>query len=700
MDIKILELDHGISYGSVTLKSLQNEYIPKLDLLVREAIQNSSDASLGSSDERLRVGFKTGFFQPEEFNSYVTDLEEQLNKEYGDTKAKFLEIRDTKTCGLTGPIRMSDIKGDDHGNFFKLIFDTGKKQTISGSGGNWGFGKSVYYQIGIGLVIFYSQVKTNGGFESRLIMTLVEDETLKNPDGSDATLLKALNNRSVGKAWWGIREGNDLLPITDTEFIKSMLNIFGIKEFSEGETGTSIIIPYINPQKLLSDVVPHESEIKEDLSEQFKSTWANDIESYLNLSIQRWYAPKIHNRELIKIDNEKKWLHVTVNDKPVKKADLIPFFDLVQELYNTALAKIKNVDYDIKSDYEITTHAINIRNYLSGGSTAGYVAVSKISKQKLKGNNLWFSPYVYTGHFEAEGGQNEPIVMYTREPGMVIEYSCSGPWVKGISCPESEDDFIFAFFVPDTDKKLKADLPVHRYAGITLGEYLKYCEASDHMGWSDSAEMSVVEKIRKNTTNQICQRQKKDEESHIEATASRLSGKLGRILMPRIGYETPAKTKMGSGGSGGGGGSGKNFSYEFFDQKITGNDIEVKYDIKLINSKRSVTIEIIIASEGGRIDPDAWQRDIGTTFPAIIVKNEFSVRFSGINQGQENIEGSCTCENPEFCGETVEASIRSAEGSAEYTSVVLKSKIAATEFSGTLKIHAVDKKYIFYFKVS
>ena len=46
LDKKILELTQSVSYGSVTLKSLQNDNIPELDLLVREAIQNSSDASL------------------------------------------------------------------------------------------------------------------------------------------------------------------------------------------------------------------------------------------------------------------------------------------------------------------------------------------------------------------------------------------------------------------------------------------------------------------------------------------------------------------------------------------------------------------------------------------------------------------------------------------------------------------------------
>ena len=60
LDYKILELNHSVSYGSVTLKSLQNDYVPELDLLVREAIQNSSDASLEEAGDRVlrfrRVG--------------------------------------------------------------------------------------------------------------------------------------------------------------------------------------------------------------------------------------------------------------------------------------------------------------------------------------------------------------------------------------------------------------------------------------------------------------------------------------------------------------------------------------------------------------------------------------------------------------------------------------------------------------------
>lgn len=698
LDYKILELDHGVSYGSVTLKALQNDYIPKLDLLVREAIQNSSDASLGEPGDNFKVNFTTGYFAPREFNSFMTDLDVQLNDMFPGSSADFLEIRDTKTSGLTGHIRKADIIDDDHGNFFKLIFDTGKRQTQAGAGGNWGFGKSVYYRVGIGIVVFYSRVKVGKDYESRLIITLVEDESKKNPDGSDATMLHKLNKRAVGKAWWGIKEGEDFLPITEQKFINAVLEVFKLQPFKDNETGTSIIIPYIDRKKLLDDIIPHEAGLTSDVVANFTTVWGSDIESYLLLSIQKWYAPKIHNRELLKVCDDNKWLHVSVNNKPIRKQDMLPFFRLVQELYTSAFAKIKQTEYvPADVDYEITTRAINVNNYFVSGSTVGYVAVVKVSKQQLYGDTMSLSPYMYCGRFETEGGRNEPIVMYTRDLGMVIEYSVSGLWVKNIPWSESEDDFIFGFFVPDTTKQLKPDLKVKEHAGKTLGEYLRSCEASDHMGWSDPAKMSVVARIQKNTVTQITKLQNVNDEKKVEATASRLSGKLGKLLMPRVGY-AKGNGGRGSGGAGGGG-TVRNLTFEILDQKITGNDLSVEYRIKMDHSKKTADISLVIESEGGRIDSLGWQRDIGTLFPATITSATIATIKSSELQELEQINESCTRNSPKYEGEKLTANISKVDGGSEYTTFSVSSKIIAPEIKGFLNIHARDKRYSFSFKV-
>lgn len=695
LECHVLPIDYGVSYGSVTLKSLQNDNVPELDLLVREAIQNSSDASLKEPGDSFKVNFTTGQFCPSKFNFFISNLEEELNLRFPGQSADFMEIRDTKTAGLTGCIRKSEITDDDHGNFFKLIYDTGKRQTQTGAGGNWGFGKSVYYRVGIGIVIFYSRIKKDDGYESRLIVTMVEDE------GKPDSFLRNLNSRSAGKAWWGIRDPKDkdeLLPITDEdhEFIEEVLGVFGLKPFKNDETGTSIIIPYINPQKLLDDIIPNEAEIDEGVKQNFKAVYGSRIEDYLRLAIQKWYCPKIHNRKLKDYCDDKKWLLVSVNNDAITKDDLLPFFNLIQELYTTAIAKTYGYDYQSEYFSGIATHPVDIYRYLDG-CTSGYVSVIRISKDDLTGGQMALSPYDYVGHFEADGGLNEPMVMYTRDPGMIIEYSITGAWVKNIPAPESKNDFLFAFFMPDTRKHIKADLSVKEFACKTLGEYLRACEASDHMGWADPAKMQIVDRIQKNTVNQIVNLASSESEQKVEATASRLSGKLGRMLLPRVGY---AKCSGGGGGTGGnGGGKIKDLSFETLSQEYRGDELVIEFLLQFSHDKKNVDVSVIVDSESGRIDPAAWQKDIGTPFPANITALQVHSIKSPIIENGLQMDADCSSSTREIENEYVKVGIHHAESSAEYSSFSVAANVLNLELRGAIKIRARDKKYKFSLRV-
>lgn len=696
LDREILKTNYGVSYGSVTLKSLQNDNIPELDLLVREAIQNSSDAALGEAGPSYAVNFQYGSFTPAVFNSFLTDIENSLNIKYPIPSADFLEIRDTKTTGLTGYIRKADIKKDDHGNFFKLIYDTGKRQTKSSAGGNWGFGKSVYYRVGIGIVIFYSKIKTETGYDSRLIITLVEDESKKDSNGNDATILNALEPLSAGKAWWGIRDGEDLLPLQDMDFIKSVLDVFGLKPFKDNETGTSIIIPYLKTDSLLNGIIPADAEIEAGIKEHFSSVWTASIEDYLRLSIQKWYAPKIHNRELPNFC-DKKWLLVSVNSTPIRKQDMLPLFNLAQELYTTSIAKTYGHEYKSKTFPGIVCLPVNIRGYFNG-MTSGYVSVIKISKQELNGTQNLLSPYDYIGKFEADGGLNEPVVMYSRDPGMIIDYAITGPWVKNIAPPESPDDFVFAFYFPITHKTLKQDLPAPEYAGMPLGEYLRDCEASDHMGWNDPVKMQIVQRIQKNTVNQISGHLKKSEQVNVDATASKLAGRLGRNLLPRVGYGKKPGGSGGSGGSGGGGTKINNIVLEISSQTIHGNSLVMNYELQLMHGKKDAKVSLMIASEGGWIDPVSWKDEIGTEFPAVFdsvsvdtIKTSVSEN-TGINQTFGVEAKTLSVEEAEF-------TLQALEGVSQCTTLVIHSNVLNPQIAGSFVVKTHDKKYQFAFKL-
>ncbi len=696
LDREILKTNYGVSYGSVTLKSLQNDNIPELDLLVREAIQNSSDAALGEAGPSYAVNFQYGSFTPAVFNSFLTDIENSLNIKYPIPSADFLEIRDTKTTGLTGCIRKADIKKDDHGNFFKLIYDTGKRQTKSSAGGNWGFGKSVYYRVGIGIVIFYSKIKTETGYDSRLIITLVEDESKKDSNGNDATILNALEPLSAGKAWWGIRDGEDLLPLQDMDFIKSVLDVFGLKPFKDNETGTSIIIPYLKTDSLLNGIVPADAEIEAGIKEHFSSVWTASIADYLRLSIQKWYAPKIHNRELPNFC-DKKWLLVSVNSTPIRKQDMLPLFNLAQELYTTSIAKTYGHEYKSKTFPGIVCLPVNIRGYFDG-MTSGYVSVIKISKQELNGTQNLLSPYDYIGKFEADGGLNEPVVMYSRDPGMIIDYAITGPWVKNIAPPESPDDFVFAFYFPITHKTLKQDLPAPEYAGMPLGEYLRDCEASDHMGWNDPVKMQIVQRIQKNTVNQISGHLKKSEQVNVDATASKLAGRLGRNLLPRVGYGKKPGGSGGSGGSGGGGTKINNIVLEISSQTIHGNSLVMNYELQLMHGKKDAKVSLMIASEGGWIDPESWKDEIGTEFPAVFdsvsvdtIKTSVSEN-TGINQTFGVEVKTLSVEEADF-------TLQALEGVSQCTTLAIHSNVLNPKIAGSFVVKTHDKKYQFAFKL-
>lgn len=693
LDREILKTNYGVSYGSVTLKSLQNDNVPELDLLVREAIQNSSDAALEEEGNAYAVNFQYGSFNTSAFNSFLTDVESKLNYLFPEERADYLEIRDTKTSGLTGCIRKKDIKKEDHGNFFKLIYDTGKRQTKSSAGGNWGFGKSVYYRVGIGIVIFYSRIKTKEGYESRLIVTLVEDEGKKDSQGNDATILNSIEPLSAGKAWWGERDGEDLLPLQDMEFITSVLDVFGLKAFKENETGTSIIIPYLKSKELLGGILPADADIEAGVQTVFKNVWISSVPDYLKLAIERWYAPKIHNRKLAEIC-EKKWLRVSVNNIPIQKTDMLPVFILAQELYLTSIAKAYGKEYVSEEFPNIKCMPVNILGYLSS-KTAGYVSMIKIGKSELNGLQNLLSPYDYIGKFELDGGLNEPIVMYARDPGMIIEYATTGDWVKNISPPENSDEFIFAFFYPDTEKLLRDNLP--DFAGIKLGEYLRACEASDHMGWSDPVQLQIVQRIQRNTVNQITGQLKKTDDTKVDATASKLSSRLGKNLLPRIGY---GKKPGGSGGSGGSGGGTKitNVSLDIVSETICNNELVMDFILKLMHGKKQTRVSLLIASEGGWIDPETWHEDIGTEFPVVYNECFLSEITTAVTDHIEVMK-ACSLAAPMISEEAADIALSGITGSNQFTAIEFQSHILNPVFAGRIKIKAYDKKYRFSFRL-
>lgn len=687
LDSCILGMNYGSSYGSGALKALQNDSIPEIELLVREAIQNSSDASLGLEEKSFGVNFNFHEFCPQKLNSVFEGISDILDGRYPEDSADYLEIRDYKTSGLTGKVRKKDISQNDHGNYFKLVFDTGKEQTNSDggkAGGSWGYGKSVYFRVGMGLVIFYSHVKENEAYESRLIAALVERES------SSEAILTKIKEDSIGRAWWGRWEDkankSELLPITDEMEIQEILDIFGIEKFDEDETGTSIIIPYIDKEKLMAGIFPEHCGINDDIISM--CTFKDDIVEYTKLAVQKWYAPKIFNKNLSAYSDQK-WLAVRVNDEPIRFQDMRPFFQLVQELYTAALSANKYGKQIYVSQKFPGIRSVEVFSTKVAGQKSGNVATVIVNGNDLGGGMTVIPPKAYLRLFNGVS-DNDPIVMYARAAGMVLDYKVDGKWAKGITKPEETNDYMLSFYVPNCDVLLKQDSALGEYAGVKLGEYLRKCEKSDHMDWNDESTLTIVTNLAKQVTTKINQCYKKTDFSEMSGAASRLSGRLGRRLLPTLNF---GKKKGGTGGgSEGGGGAVKNLEVSFTPAKYENNTMSMNFLVKFKNIKKDAFIGVFVESAVGLMDARSWENDIKTAFP-ITVPILCNCCVYAVNSSQTStFDSSCSpdcriIENDFSTIETVYTEAGSVLG------IRINNKITNAIVSGTIVLASSDKKY-------
>ena len=598
-EIKELKINEGASVfsGSSALQVLQNEHTFILDLLIRESIQNSSDAAIDGVPVYY-VFYNMGTFDNQRLSFYFDkDTENKLNNRYS-SKCSYLEIRDKNTVGLTGETVLSKRDNSTKSNFIRLIFDMGKGQDKANAGGNWGYGKTVYYRLGNGIVIYYSRVKNDDGkFESRLMLTIVENE-----EKEDAILRKQ-ENTSAGRAWWGDKIGGDFCPITDEPIIEEFLNVFGIKPFEEEETGTSIIIPYVDEHALMEEA---KTGFKVDEALLERCTFLNSVPAYLKYAIQKWYAPIINNFGLRKF--EKKFLNAFVNDELVGRDDMYPIFRLVQDLYSSAYSKLTGNQFE--SSYPIICKE-SVGRFRQHPYKLGYVAFSKMKLSDLQGEELLLPPNVYMNLSDLE--YNGTITLYTRDLGMVLNYEET--WINAKEFPVLPEEVLVAFFVPNTS----ADINFGGEA-VNLGEYLRKREEADHMKWDDDpSKMKVkcVKQIKQSVDISVRKHFNPESfETHAESDVSEFAGVLGEKLFPR----KKVAPKGGTGGGAGGGAGRSEKRYNFFtsNSSITSEGrIKVSYELEL-KEKTRIAIKTKVSSAVS-VDAEKWKEKIGTAYPLKVI---------------------------------------------------------------------------------
>lgn len=527
LEIEITKKGRFEQTGSSLLSIMQSSgSMPLLDLVVREAIQNSLDAAK-MGKEFVEVDFSVGDFRASDLNQYFQGISNTMNQLYPDNGYKYFSIRDKNTGGLTGKLHHSElVEGEGFGNLLKLVYEVSKKQETEGAGGSWGLGKTIYFRIGIGLVIYYSRIQEkNGRFSSRLAAVLVEDE-------KSNKILRQDGNDRRGIALWGrkYKDTTETIPITDESIIEKVLNVFGIPLYKGEETGTTIIIPYIDEKKLLHDtkIIGHQSFF-----------WCDSVEEYLKVAIPKWYTLRLSNKAY----KFGPWLKAKVNGEKIKKKD-IPIFSILQDMYNSQpLCKSKEADLLKKHDY----FNISINSVFKNGSHAGYLAHVRLKKDELgmvPGQNKP-SPYAYISNYFEERTVNPPIVVFTRKPGMIVNYDLAKEWSSEGICT-GEDEFIVAVFVLNSDNEIdketgketgKTFLNASVGKDLMLEEYVRQGERAEHSSWDDytipsQGNLNIIGRIKKNVKTHLQKEYKTKEQGTRIVHTSGVAKALADLLLP------------------------------------------------------------------------------------------------------------------------------------------------------------------------
>lgn len=612
MKIEIAEHGRMTESGSSLLRLIQNQDMPLLDLLVRESVQNSLDA-VASNCDKVVVDVTVGEFKATDLNRHFEKIENGLNRRYASKgKAKFISVRDSNTVGLTGPVRYSEVKNNDFGHLLKLVYEICKPQSNEGAGGSWGLGKTIYFRLGIGLVIYYSRIYQSGKYQSRLAACLVENE---NKPGA---LIPYGSGVKRGIAWWGKKDGlmsNGTIPLDNEAEIEKILHIFGIKPYAKKETGTTIIIPYINETELLNEVYATNEPAEN------KPYWANSVSEYLKVALQRWYAPRLLNTSY----PYGAYLSASVNGERLKVSGMLSVFRYIRELYVLATGTALD-ENSFLSEQKVEYHveSIDLRGVLEKTSS-GRFAYAKFNRMQLQMEPPvnQKTPYQQIENIfvQMENG-NGPIVAYTRRPGMIVGYDHDSTWTHRM--PKSgPDEYIIGVFAANSLNTLKNIIDAKTGQKMTLEEYIRQGEKADHASWTDrnigGNNPRIISSIQKHVINKIKRQYTETVKESYERQNVGLGHALANILLPEADFgNTPTQPPLPPDNPGRPSrqrGSRKSAIH------IVGEPVyaagTVTFDVEIHLKKKPCQLSLQVMTDFKRYDADTWESEdeIGKVFP-------------------------------------------------------------------------------------
>ena len=594
MNIEILNNRKFAASGEFSLKAYQNVHSNLLDLLVREAIQNGVDAgdALGGPGKRVTMRFNIGKFNKSQFNGFFEGVTDTLNSRYLEESYDYISIADKSTTGLTGNPR------DPKSNFYKLLYSIGRNDKSTDAGGCMGLGKTVYNRTSeIGMAVYYSRIRLdNGNYEERLAACMMErnSETpiiplYSDPDDPDS------DNTPLGIALWGrLQRRNTTLPCIDQNEIRSFLEIFNIEPYTNSETGTIVIIPYIDKGKLLP-ASPEDN----------KPAFHYDIDKYIRLSVQRWYYPRLQNRAFR--NGNGKYLRVIVNGRELEYQDIHPLFQLGQSLYNRAAVNADSYE-DFISYHNIDSEVLDIK--LNKVGLVGKLAYAKVKPEILDDGPIRITPYqLQLLDVTDDRTDNPPILSFCRKPGMIINRVYEGSWLTGAK-NSSLEEYVIAIFVLNSSLILPNEM--------SLEEYVRSKETGDHLTWEDITD-GYITKIQKGVARKMAGITAIRKENDEPKQASGLSRLLAKELLPTTGFGRVSShghvDRPEPGASG-----GKNVRYKINSIQYDKEIIEITYKVTIKKTDKSTPfgMRVLVSTTDSSIKLEDWKENISNDIPFVV----------------------------------------------------------------------------------
>lgn len=212
-----------------------NDEVELAEALVREVIQNSTDASSGSGPVVVRFAVRsfTGT-RSSELQGYFAKLRRHLTACGTDATAldrndaRVLVIEDFSTRGLTG--NPGDLDNDNFHNFWRRH---GKSVKAGKSGGRWGLGKLVFSTSSEIRAFFGLTVRTGDATPLLMGQAVLSNHIL---DGK---------RHPAHGFWFGARAADKLqMPVSDPATVSAFCKLTGVARTNE--PGLSLVIPYLS----------------------------------------------------------------------------------------------------------------------------------------------------------------------------------------------------------------------------------------------------------------------------------------------------------------------------------------------------------------------------------------------------------------------------------------------------------------------